>query len=166
MIAIVAAVARNGVIGYEGGLPWELPDDLRHFRKITAGSAVVMGRTTFESIVDRLGHPLPDRQSVVLTHDENYSYPDVTVVHDPEQIIRGENGIPAEIYIIGGAALYATFLPLADRLSLTEIHASIEGDTYFPDYDKTEWHEVSRTPHPTDEHHAYAFDFVEYERCA
>lgn len=164
MITIIAAVAKNAVIGKEGGLPWRLPDDLRHFRELTEGKTVLMGRTTFESIVDRLGHPLPNRRNVVLTHDETFSYPGVEVIHDPDEVLRNENGLPVEIYVIGGATLYAAMLPIAGRMYMTEIDADIDGDTYFPNFDKSEWREISRTHHSADELHTYAFDFVEHVR--
>lgn len=164
MIVLVAARSKNGVIGRDGHLPWNLPDELRHFKELTLGKTVVMGRTTFDSIVAQLGRPLPSRHNVVLTRDEFFEHLGVTVVHDPDEIIRGDKNIPDEIYVIGGASLYAEMLPLANKLHMTEVDAEIDGDTYFPDYDMSEWREVGRSHHGIDERHEFAFDMVEYER--
>ncbi len=162
MITIVAAVAKNNVIGNNTDLPWHLPDDLRHFKELTLGQTVAMGRTTFESIVARLERPLPDRRNIVLTRDETFSYPDVEVVHDPNELLKGT--AEESVYVIGGAALYHAMMPYAQKLYLTEIDAEMEGDTFFPEFDEKKWVEVSREHHPADGAHEFAFDFTEYDR--
>ena len=159
MISLVAAKARNGVIGSRNDLPWYLPADLRRFKEITLGHTVVMGRRTLESIMGRLGTPLPERRNIVLTRKQAM-YPGVEVMHD----IRELRNIRDDIYIIGGAEVYAQTFDMVDRLYLTEIHADIAGDVYFPEFDITKWREVSRELHPRDEKHPYDFDFVIYDR--
>lgn len=161
-VALVAAVADNGVIGDEDGMPWHHPDDLRRFRETTTGHPVVMGRRTYETIVDRLGEPLPDRTSVVLTTRE-LNLPEGAVgagsVEDALARARSdarERGV-ATIFVGGGGSVYEQFLPIADRLVLTEIHASPEGDIRFPDWDRDAWREVSRDDRED-------LSFVTYER--
>ncbi|PQA60506.1 dihydrofolate reductase [Siphonobacter curvatus] len=156
MIHLVVAVAENGAIGKDNQLLWHLPDDLKQFKKLTSGHTVVMGRKTYESI----GKPLPNRTNVIITRNENYEAPGCIVVSSLEEAIRTES----DVYIIGGAEIYQQALPLTDRIHLTEVQASVEGDTFFPKLDSAEWHELSRETHPTDEKHTYAFDFVELER--
>lgn len=156
MIHLVVAVAENGAIGKDNQLLWHLPDDLKQFKKLTSGHTVVMGRKTYESI----GKPLPNRTNVIITRNENYEAPGCIVVSSLEEAIRTES----DVYIIGGAEIYQQALPLTDRIHLTEVQASVEGDTFFPKLDSAEWHELSRETHPTDEKHRYAFDFVELER--
>lgn len=156
MIHLVVAVAENGAIGKDNQLLWHLPDDLKQFKKLTSGHTVVMGRKTYESI----GKPLPNRTNVIITRNENYEAPGCIVVSSLEEAIRTES----DVYIIGGAEIYQQALPLTDRIHLTEVQTSVEGDTFFPKLDSAEWHELSRETHPTDEKHRYAFDFVELER--
>jgi dihydrofolate reductase len=152
-LVIVAAVAENGVIGVDGGMPWHYPDDLKHFRETTTGHPVVMGRRTFESIADRLGEPLPDRTSVVLTTrdpeelslDSAPERDDVLVVDSVEAAIDAAEATGADVaYVIGGASVYEQFLPRADRLLITEIAETYQGDTYFPEFEESEWIEVDR----------------------
>lgn len=156
MIHLVVAVAENGAIGKDNQLLWHLPDDLKQFKKLTSGHTVVMGRKTYESI----GKPLPNRTNVIITRNENYEAPGCIVVSSLEQAIQTES----DVYIIGGAEIYQQALPFTDRIHLTEVQASVEGDTFFPKLDSAKWHELSRETHPTDEKHRYAFDFVELER--
>lgn len=138
-VALVVAVARNGVIGKDGRLPWHLPEDLKRFRALTMGHHLIMGRQTWESI----GRPLPGRTSVVLTTRRDYVAPGAQVVHSLEQALAA---CPAddEIFIIGGAQVYRAGLPLADRIYLTEIDADYEGDVVFPALDRADWREISR----------------------
>lgn len=158
-IVIVVAVARNGVIGRDGTLPWRLPDDLKRFKALTLGKPCVMGRKTAAS----LGRPLPGRTNIVLTR---------TGHRLPEGFVRAASpaealalaGPAAEVMIIGGAEIYALFLPGADRLELTEVDAAIDGDVHFPPFDRSAFRETQRLPHPPDERHAHGFAFVTLER--
>ena len=164
-VVIVAAVAANGVIGADGELPWHYPEDLRQFKRTTTGHPVVMGRRTFESIVDRIGGPLPERTSVVLTTrgaDAVSADPDrddVAVVDSIASALDAAERTGSDVaYVVGGASVYEQFLPRADRLLLTEIHEAHEGDTYFPAFDDDAWVEAARENRPD-------LDFVTYERA-
>ena len=141
-VTLVAAVARNGVIGVDGGLPWHLPDDLRRFRELTTGHVLVMGRRTFETI----GRPLPDRTTIVVTRTPGWSAGggSVLVAGDVPDALAVAREIDDEVFVVGGAQVYADALPLADRLELTHVEAEPMGDTRFPDVDWSEWREVRR----------------------
>jgi dihydrofolate reductase len=158
-IALVAAVADNGVIGRAGRLPWHLPDDLRHFKGVTLGKPVLMGRHTFESI----GRALPGRRNLVLTHGSGAGEAGVEYVADLTAALERTHGA-AEICVIGGAQLYALTLPLCTRMYLTRVHAQVEGDVLFPAVDWNEWEQIARSEHPADARHAYAMSFVELAR--
>jgi dihydrofolate reductase len=160
MMVIIAAVARNGVIGKNNTLPWHLPEDLKHFKQLTTGHAVIMGRKTWESLPERF-RPLPGRTNVVVTRDPAYKAKGATVVHSLDEATKVGAGGTA--FIIGGAELYAHALPLSGRLELTEIDADIEGDASFPTYDRSLWHEVKREAGVSAEGLRYAF--VTYERA-
>jgi len=164
ILSLIAALSQNRVIGKNNDLPWRLPDDMKFFMQTTSGHHVIMGRKNYDSLSDKF-KPLPNRVNIVVTHQKNFSAPGCRVVNSIKEGIgiAKKNG-EKEAFVIGGAEIYKLTLPHADRLYLTEIHAQIEGDTYFPEFDKNTWKEVSRQPHPTDEKHAYAFDFVIYER--
>jgi dihydrofolate reductase len=159
VISLVAAVASNRVIGRGGRLPWRLPDDLRHFRATTLGKPVIMGRRTFESI----GKPLPGRRNVIVTRDPAFSVEGCCVAHDLDVALDLAGAAP-EIVVIGGASLYLDFLPRAERIYLTEVHAEVDGDAFFPDLNPADWIEASRERHPADERHEHAFSFVELWR--
>ena len=160
-VSILVAVARSGVIGRGGELPWRLPADLRFFKRVTMGHHLVMGRKTWASI----GRPLPGRTMVVLTRDPTLEIPGASVVHDlPEALALARAAGDTEAFVIGGAEVYALALPLADRLYLTRVHADVEGDVRFPVYDPQEWVEVAREEHAADEHHAHAFALCTLER--
>jgi len=156
-VVMVAAVAANGVIGRGGDIPWSLPEDLRHFRATTRGNTVLMGRRTFESI----GHPLPYRTNVVVTRDADWSADGVFVVHSVEEGVERAQEFEGDVMVIGGGHVYGDAMRLADRQVLTEVHRSPEGDTYYPDFDRTEWRETRREPHADGEP---PFDFVWWER--
>lgn len=158
-ISIIAALAENNVIGRENRLPWHLPDDLKHFRRLTVGHPVIMGRRNYES----LGRPLPDRLNIVVTHRPGYAAPGCRVVHSLEEAFAAADGAD-EIFVIGGGELYAQTLDRADRLYLTRVHARVEGETRFPDFDADAWREIARVRHEADERHAYAFSFATLER--
>lgn len=162
-LSIIAAVAKNNVIGKGNEIPWNLPDDFAYFRRITAGKTVIMGQKTFESILAKNGKPLPDRKNIILTRDENYKFEGCVVVNSWDTIL--EMGKSAkELFIIGGAQVYALALPYSSKLYLTEIDADIEGDTYFPEFNKNEWQETFSEFHPKDEKNNYNFTFKIYER--
>lgn len=164
-ISLIAAVAENGVIGRNNELPWHLPDDFAYFKRKTSHHPIIMGRKSLES----LGKPLPNRTNIVLTRNPNFTANGVTVVHTLEEALAEARTISEakqinEFFVIGGAEIYKMALLTANVLYLTEIKQAYEGDAYFPTFDKREWQEVSRIPHPADERHAVPFDFVEYER--
>jgi len=138
-ISIIAAIARNGVIGRDNRLPWHLPQDLKRFRALTMGHHVIMGRKTWESI----GRVLPGRTMVVVSRDPDYGVADCQIAHSLEEAL-GLCGDDPEVFIIGGAEIYRQALPMADRLYLTHIEQEVEGDTYFPPFDMVDWSETSR----------------------
>jgi len=157
-LVIIAAVAANGVIGADGDIPWDLPADLKHFKRVTTGHPVIMGRRTYESIAARIGGPLPDRTNVVLTSG-NLDAPDAVIPVESvdEAVFRAEETGADVAYVAGGATVYEQFLPHADRMLLTELKAEYEGDTWFPEWDPAAWTAVAR-----DERDDFAF--VTYER--
>ena len=150
-LTLLAAVGRNGVIGRDNGLPWHLPEDLRHFKAVTMGHALVMGRKTYDSI----GRPLPGRRTIVVTRQPDWAADGVSVAGSLEQALSA--GGPDEVFVVGGGEVYAQALPLADRLLLTEVDQSPEGDAWFPAFDRQLWREVAR-----DARAGYAF--VTYTR--
>jgi dihydrofolate reductase len=157
-VFLVAAVAANGVIGARGKLPWHLPEDLKHFKALTLGHPVIMGRKTWES----LGRALPGRENIVVTRAAGYEAPGASVAASLDAALAlciGES----VAFVIGGAQLYAAALPIADGLVLTEIHHDFEGDTYFPAFDRKAWRETQRKPQAGA--HGLRFDFVLYERA-
>ena len=143
-VTIVAAIARNGVIGAGGGLPWHLPDELQRFKRLTLGHVLVMGRKTYESV----GRPLPERTTVVVTRNRAWDpgAEGVVVAHDLSDALAKGAAVDDELFVVGGAAAYAAALPLADRLELTFVDAEPEGDTLFPDVDWSQWREIAREP--------------------
>jgi dihydrofolate reductase len=158
-IALVVAMADDGVIGHGGKLPWHLPDDLKHFKAITLGKPVLMGRRTYESI----GRALPERRNLVLTSGTTPLPAGVETVTSIEAA-RARVPDAAELCVIGGATLYAQSLPLASRIYLTRVHAAVRGDVRFPAWDAALWREIERREHPVDARHAYAMSFVTLER--
>jgi len=160
IISLVAAMGNGRVIGIENRLPWRLPADMKHFRTLTMGKPVLMGRKTFESV----GKPLAGRTNIVVTQDKTYQPIGVKVAHtiDEALAIAGE---AQEVMVIGGASFYMQLLPRAQRLYLTEIHHDFAGDALFPAWDSAEWHEVHRDNHAPDGDNAYPYSFVTLERC-
>ncbi|MDZ7849939.1 MAG: dihydrofolate reductase [Halodesulfurarchaeum sp.] len=139
-VAIVVAIAENGVIGDAGGMPWHYPADLARFKELTMGHPVILGRRTYESIVDRLGEPLPGRLNVVLsTGDLDLPEGAVQAESIDEALELAKETGSETAYVVGGAVVYEQFLPQADRLHVTEIPESPNGDTEFPDWDRSEW---------------------------
>lgn len=152
MISIIVAVADNGVIGCANKLIWHLSDDLKRFKRLTTGHPVVMGRKTFDSI----GRPLPNRVNIVISRDKSLDIEDVVVVNSIDGAV-GLFGADEEIFIIGGGEIYRQSMPLADKLYLTLVHQTPEGDTYFPEIDHGQWKEVFREVHQ-------GYEFVDFIR--
>jgi dihydrofolate reductase len=133
-LTLIAAVARNGVIGQDNALPWRLPEDLKRFKALTMGHPIVMGRKTWES----LGRPLPGRNNIVITRDKNYRAEGASVVHTiDEALVAAQDA--TEVFVIGGAEIYTITLPRADCLQLTELDADVDGDVRFPTFDRAQW---------------------------
>ncbi|QHT71584.1 dihydrofolate reductase [Rhodocytophaga rosea] len=159
-IIIVAAHAQNRVIGRNNELVWHLPRDFKHFKEITVGHPIIMGRKTFES----LGKPLPNRTSIIITRDAHYQQEGCIVVHSLKEAIAEAKKLDDQIYIIGGAEIYKQALPYTQKMYLTEVKAFPEGDAYFPEFSKTDWQETARHSYYKDEKNEYDFDFVTWER--
>lgn len=158
-ICLIAALDRNGLIGRDNALPWRLPADLQHFKRVTLGKPIVMGRLTWES----LGRPLPGRHNIVLTRDPAYRAEGASVVHSIDAALAAAGAVD-DVMVIGGAALYRKLLPRAARLYLTRIDAAFDGDAWFPEVDPAEWCEVAREAHAPDERNPYPYAFVTLER--
>lgn len=158
-VALVVAIARNGVIGRDNALPWRLPDEMAHFRRVTLGKPVVMGRKTWES----LKKPLAGRDNIVVTHRPGYEAAGAIVVHSLEEAWSAARRAD-EVCVIGGSTLYAETLPIADVIYLTEVDADVEGDTRLPAFDRAEWEETEVARHPADDRHAYPFRILELRR--
>jgi dihydrofolate reductase len=161
LVSLVVAMDEKGVIGRDNALPWHLPADLRYFKTLTMGKPLIMGRNTYESI----GRPLPGRQNIVLTRDSGYQAPGCDVCAGLEQALDLA-GSAEEVMIIGGGALYESAMELADRIYLTEVHAEIQGDTWFPEIDRASWRELRRERHTADAKNAMDYSFVVLERRA
>ena len=159
--ALIAAVARNGVIGLDNRLPWRLPEDLRRFRALTIGHSLVMGRRTWES----LSRALPERQNIVVTRSADYRAEGAETARSLAEALA-QAARPAPVFCIGGAALYREALPKADTLYMTEIDRSFAGDTMFPPWPHEQWREVAREPHRLDGPDGFGYAFVTYRRMA
>ena len=160
LVSLVVAMARNQVIGRDNALPWRLPTDLKHFKAVTLGKPILMGRKTFESI----GKPLPGRANLVLTRDRGWMAAGVLVVHSPDEALERARNAP-ELACIGGAEVFRLLMPLATRMHLTRIDADIAGDTVFPPIDIAEWVEVDSRRFAADERNAFDMTFVTLERA-
>lgn len=158
LLTLIVAKARNGVIGRDNTLPWRLPEDLAHFKRTTMGAPIVMGRKTWESI----GRPLPGRRNIVVSRNRDLRIEGCEVANSLEEAQRLCVGVE-QIFLIGGAQLYAEALPSADRLVVTEIDADVEGDAEFPPIDARRWVAIKREPHHS-EANGFDFAFVTYER--
>ena len=158
-ISIIAAMAKNRVIGIDNTLPWRLPADMAHFKALTMGHHIVMGRKTYES----LGRPLPGRTSVIITRSPDFEAPGCIVAGSIEQALAACRG-DAEVFVIGGAELYRQALTFADRIYLTEIQAEFAGDAFFPEFDRGAWKETQRVACEPDEKNSLACHFVVYDR--
>jgi len=159
IVSLVAAVAENRVIGRGGGLPWQLPDDLKRFKAVTLDHTVIMGRKTFEEI----RQPLANRRNVVISRDPSFQPRGVTVVPSLEEALA-LGATEDEVFVIGGGEIFRLALDRADRLYLTIVHAEIEGDTLFPAFDEAAWVLEEEERHEADERHAYPFTFRNYRR--
>lgn len=158
-VVLIVAVAANGVIGADGSIPWHYSADLRRFKRLTTGHPVIMGRRTYESILETLGEPLPERTSVVLTTQELETPDDVVTVDSIDAALAAARETGADTtFVAGGATVYEQFLDRADRMERTELHEAYEGDTQFPEWAPEDWKEVSRESHEE-------FDFVTYVRA-
>ncbi|MFD1314512.1 dihydrofolate reductase [Namhaeicola litoreus] len=159
MITIIAAVADNYVLGKNNQLIWHLPEDLRRFKRITAGHCVIMGRKTFES----LNGPLPKRKNIIITRNKDYRAENCFVVHSLEEALQlsQEDDNP---FILGGAQIYEQALQFAERMDLTWVHHNFDGDAFFPNFDKSIWVEIEREDHKKDEKNKYDYSFVKYKK--
>ncbi len=153
-------MAENDVIGDRGGLPWHLPDELARFKALTLGGAVIMGRATWESLPRR---PLPERQNIVLTHNEEYLAIGAETARSFEEALAAVAGDTA--FVIGGASVFEVTLPMADRLEVTCVHGEVEGDTYMPRVDWSRWTLIAESHHPADERHELAFTYRTFDRA-
>lgn len=158
-LSLILAMADNRVIGRDNDLPWYLPADLKHFKRLTIGHTVIMGRKTHESI----GRPLPRRRSLVISRQADYRADGVEVAGSLQEALdlAGDDG---EVFVIGGASLFAEALPRVDRLYLTRVHAEVAGDVVCPPLDEDSWTLVEEERHEADERHAHAFTFQTYDR--
>jgi len=164
IISLIAAHTLNRVIGRNNDLPWKLPNDMKFFMNTTKGHHVVMGRKNYDSIPPKF-RPLPDRTNLVLTRQKDFKAEGCIIINSIEEgisIARKEK--EQELFMIGGSEVYKMTLPIANRLYLTEIQTELEGDTFFPEFNKNEWSRTVLDSHPIDEKHKYAFDFVRYDR--
>ena len=159
MISIIVAVAKNGVIGDKNSLLWHIREDMVYFRTVTSGHPVVMGRKTYDSI----GRPLPKRTNVVITRDTNLTIEGCTVVHSLEQAVSLFSA-EEEVFIIGGAQIYAQAMPIADRIYLTKVEKEYQGDTSFPEIDPNMWVESARADYPRGEEFEYPFSFITLDK--
>jgi len=158
-IILIAAVAKNGVIGRDNALPWRLKADMHHFKQTTMGHPLLMGRKTWQS----LGRPLPGRRNLVVTRNAAFQADGAEVFSSIESALAAV-ATAEQVFVIGGGELYRRMLPMADRLVLTQIQADIDGDTCFPPFEPAQFHETARESHPADENNDYPYDFVEYWR--
>ena len=152
-------MSENWVIGQHNKLPWHLPADLKHFKRLTMGKPIVMGRKTFDSI----GKPLPGRTNIIVTRNPRFQVDNCIVVHSIQEALD-EVKTSNEIMVIGGASFYEQTFPLADRMYLTLIHHTFQGDAFFPRYEKDEWLEIERVDKSPDENNPYPYSFIVLER--
>ncbi len=155
IISLIAAIGKNRVIGNKNSLPWSLPADMKHFKELTTGKPVIMGRKTFESIKK----PLPNRTNIIITHDPNYKAEGCIIAHSLDDALKAAEN-QKEVMIIGGSQIYKEFLPKADKLYLTLIDADFDGDAYFPEYEIEEWKETAYEEHERDKDNPYNYTFL------
>nr|AIA16147.1 Dihydrofolate reductase [uncultured bacterium] len=161
MLSLIVAASENNVIGLDNDIPWRLPDDWKHFKDTTLGCPVIMGRKTHESI----GRVLPGRRNIVVSRQKELKIEGCDVVASIQDALAlAKTDAPREIFVIGGEGIFREALPLADRIYLTRVHATVEGDVFFPELNLKEWKEISRERHLADDHHPYAFDILILDR--
>lgn len=161
LLSAILAMDENRLIGKNNQLPWHLPADLKHFKTLTLGKPILMGRKTYESI----GKPLPKRINIVMTRDENFTAPGCIVVHSIQDALQFAAAEQApEIVVIGGAHIYQQLLPFTQRIYMTIVHHQFEGDTYFPELDRQAWKEIECSHHAADAENHYAYSFLTLER--
>ena len=166
MISIIVAVANNNVIGKDNTLIWHLPADMKFFKEKTTGHCIITGRKNYESIPEKF-RPLPNRTNIVITRNKDYSAPGAIVVDSIEKAIqKAKETVDKEIFIIGGAEIYKQSISLCDRIYLTQIHHSFEGDAFFPELLNSQWKETSNTKGIVDEKNKYEHDFLIFEKIA
>lgn len=160
MLSIIVAKSKNNVIGKDNKLIWNIPDDLKRFKKLTTNHTIIMGRKTFES----LGRVLPNRKHIVLTNDKNYTVdnPNVQIIHNAEELSKYEED-NQEHFVIGGAIIYKLLLPKCNKLYITEIEQEFEGDTFFPEIKQDEWKVVKKEEGPQDDN-VFKYYYIDYER--
>jgi dihydrofolate reductase len=156
-ISLVLAMASSGVIGVDGGMPWRIPEDMKHFKAVTMGKPIVMGRKTWDSFPKK---PLPGRTNIVVTRDANWHSEGAVVAHSFKDAIALAGGAE-EVAVIGGAQIYKLALPCADLVHLTQVHRDFAGDTHMPPFNSADWRETSRDDHATPEGLAYSFVTLE-----
>lgn len=160
-ISAIVAMSENHVIGDDNQLPWHLPADLKHFKTITSGHPILMGRKTYESI----GRPLPNRTNIIITRNPSYEAPGCIVVQSINEAVESAASIGSnEIFIIGGAEVYKQLLPNIERIYLTVVHDVFDGDAFFPEFNANDWIEKERVKHDADENNEYAYSFILMER--
>ena len=159
IISLIAAIADNGVIGRDNTLPWHLPADLKYFKQVTLGHPIIMGRKNHTDI----GRPLPGRHNIILSRDLAYRAEGCTVVHSTEEALAAAEGSD-EVFVIGGAEIYRLFLPLADRLLITQVHIDAEGDIRFPAYEHSDWTLESQQDFAADEVNLLDYSFLVYRK--
>jgi dihydrofolate reductase len=160
ILSVIAAMARNRVIGLDNRLPWQLPADLQHFKQLTMGKPMIMGRRTWESLPGLL----PGRPHIVVSRDPDYQAAGAMVAHSLEQALAVAGELGDEVMLIGGANLYVQALPLADRLYLTLVDAEVDGDAWFPEFDEDDWVLEQREEHAADERNRHPYSFLSYRR--
>ena len=159
MISMIVAMAENRAIGKNNELLWHLPKDFQHFKSVTMGKPIVMGRKTFESI----GKALPGRKNIVITRDSNFTAEGVVIVHSIAAALEASEEFD-DVMVIGGASFYEQMLPMTETLYLTVVHQDFEADVFFPEIKAEEWNVVERVKHEADEKHAYPYSFITYRR--
>lgn len=161
ILSAIVAMAENRIIGKDNKLPWHLPADLKHFKTITTGHPILMGRKTYESI----GRPLPNRTNIIMTRDASYQAAGCIVVTSIEDALKQAAAHDAgEIFVIGGAEIYKQLMPHIQRIYLTIVHQPFDGDVYFPELDMKKWEKVVDEKHAADEQNAYAYEFITLEK--
>jgi len=162
IISLIAAMGKNRVIGNKGKLPWHMPADMKYYKDKTKGKTIIMGRKTFDSMGNK---PLPNRINIIITHDQDYKAEGAIVAHSAHEALKAA-GNAEEVMVIGGSYIFKEFLPRANRIYLTIIEGVFEGDAFFPEYDITQWKEVSYEEHERDAKNPYDYRFVVLERIS